>query len=373
MPVDRTTPTEPGFAPKFVAASTLVKNADSPSYLAFLSTETPSKRTVRTSQGPIPVSSLHRVLNDRSAFQSYMAGPNRNDDSPPPRASSPEIPAYILPPLSTPEDMTMRRLRMYEEEHERKDLNEHVSRAKTAKEAAPGDEAKDFEFRSLVDDYNERYGHFVPDAEIITHVVRKRQEMARLDLLWDAAMKLRACPFDNPVDIVAYVEAARQFHTEFGHPYRRDDGRAVELTHKCRLHEIYTRFLAACRGDEEADRLIGQKFTYVYFVNPFVSLDPRRRVLDTKLRQSVARFFTVSSQDMGPTLELSNITFRLRNIYWAEPRSARCRRKYFGYQLWADEIAALQKNAELDLLKDDGLPSPISTAEFSQLLLDLKK
>ncbi|KAF8210245.1 hypothetical protein K438DRAFT_1752994 [Mycena galopus ATCC 62051] len=372
MPVDRTPPTEPGFAPKFVAASTLVKNADPPSYLGFLSTEIPSKQTVRTSQGPIPVSSLHRVVNDRRAFRAYMAGPNRNENSPPPRASSLEIPAYALPPSSTPEDMTRHRLCMYEEEHERKELNERVSRAKTAKEAAPGDSAKDFEFCTLLGDYNEHYGHFVPDADIILHVLKKRQEMCRIDLLWDTAMHLRACPFDNPAPIAAYVEAARKFHTEFSHPYRRDDGRAAELTHKCRLHEVYTQFLATCRGDAEADRLIGQKFTYVYFVNPFTSVDPRRRVLDTKLRQSVAHFFTVSSHDMGPTLELSDITFRLRNIYWAEPRSARCRRKYFGYQLWADEIAGLQKTAELDLLKDDGMRFPISTVEFSQLLRDLK-
>ncbi|KAF8207302.1 hypothetical protein K438DRAFT_1755961 [Mycena galopus ATCC 62051] len=361
MPIDRTPPTNSGFASNFVAASTLIKNADPLSYLAFLSTETPSKPTVRTSQGPIPVSSLHQVVNDRSAFHAYMAGPNCNDDSPPPRASSPEIPAYTLPPPSTPEDMTRHRLRMHEEEHERKELNVCVSHAKTAKEAAPRDSSKNFEFCILLGDYNERYGHFVPDAEIIMHVVRKRQEMSRIDMLWDAAMHLRACPFDNPAPIAAYVEAARKFHTEF----------------------VYTEFLATCRGDKEADRLIGQKFTYVYFVNPFASVDPRRRVLDTKLRQSVACFFTVSSRDMGPTFELSDITFRLRNIYWAEPRSTRCRRQYFGWalwnttdifqdQLWADEIAALQKTAELDLLKDDGVRSPISTAEFSQLLRDLK-
>ncbi|KAF8135244.1 hypothetical protein K438DRAFT_1787004 [Mycena galopus ATCC 62051] len=329
MPVDRTPPTDSGFAPNFVAASTLIKNADPPSYLAFLSTETPSKQTVRTSQGPIPVSSLHRVLNDRSAFHAYMAGPNCNDDSPPPRcflsgdpsihfATSKYSRGYDEAPLAYARGgaraQGVERLCVPRQDGKSGALAHYTMTQRLHLETRP----RTLNFAPC------RYGHFVPDAEIITHVVRKRQEMSRIDMLWDAAMHLRACPFDNPAPIAAYVEAARKFHTEFGHPYRRDDGRAAELTPKCRLHEVYTEFLATCRGDEEADRLIGQKFTYVYFVNPFASVDPRRRVLDTK------------------------------------------------YQLWADEIAALLKTAELDLLKDDGVRSPISTAEFSQLLRDLK-
>jgi hypothetical protein len=77
------------------------------------------------------------------------------------------------------------------------------------------------------------------------------------------------------------MTAASHFHSTFGRPYQRVDGRAGELTEACQLLVTHKAFLDECRGDVEKEhRLLGQKEFLLTFVNPFPAHDPERALLD---------------------------------------------------------------------------------------------
>ncbi|KAF8140701.1 hypothetical protein K438DRAFT_1995765 [Mycena galopus ATCC 62051] len=145
----------------------------------------------------------------------------------------------------------------------------------------------------------------------------------------------------QPAPLEAYIEAAR------------------DSTRTLATLIVYKKFLATCGGEEDADSRIGKHFIYIEFVNPFKCYDPRRVALDnastssSSLDASVACFRNMPVDDLDSTLERTNVVFKLKNKFWAQPTSTRCCRRYFLYQLWADGLAALQKDAETKVLADE--------------------
>ncbi|KAJ7754281.1 hypothetical protein B0H14DRAFT_3512581 [Mycena olivaceomarginata] len=250
----------------FVRASTLNRNADP---AAFLAPELRNHQTVRTTAGLIPTRSWARLRNDRQVLAGLLVRNNRAAGRVPlPRASSPVLPAQLFPPPRTAADLAMHEQRRIAEEPERIALNEHICAAEASSEADPTNEEKALKFRYLIEDYAERFGDFVPDAAIEPYIMRRNWATERLDGLWTAA-GANGCPFSNPGPIEAYMTAASHFHSTFGRPYQRVDGRAGELTEACQLLVTHKAFLDECRGDVEKEHcLLGQKEFLLTFVNP---------------------------------------------------------------------------------------------------------
>jgi hypothetical protein len=112
------------------------------------------------------------------------------------------------------------------------------------------------------------------------------------------------CPFSNPGPIEAYMTAASHFHSTFGRPYQRVDGRAGELTEACQLLVTHKAFLDECRGDVEKEhRLLGQKEFLLTFVNPFPAHDPERALLDATGMSNVCylMLFPLTQDPFSPT------------------------------------------------------------------------
>ncbi|KAJ7314708.1 hypothetical protein DFH08DRAFT_821035 [Mycena albidolilacea] len=310
MPAERT---EIGF----VRASTLNRNADP---AAFLAPELRNHQTVRTTAGLIPTRSWACLRNDRQVLAGLLVRNNRAAGRVPlPHASSPVLPAQLFPPPRTAADLVMHEQRRIAEEPERIALNERICAAEASSEADPTNEEKALEFRYLIEDYAERFGDFVPDAAIEPYIMRRNWTTERLDVLWTAA-GANGCPLSNPGPIEAYMTAASHFHSTFGRPYQRVDGRAGELTEACQLLVTHKTFLDECRGDVEKEhRLLGQKEFLLMFVNPFPMHDPERARLDATVRQRVVAFRR--GAPLSPTFNKPEVTFRFINRGWEQPGS----------------------------------------------------
>ncbi|KAJ7233401.1 hypothetical protein B0H12DRAFT_1076629 [Mycena haematopus] len=372
MPADRTQRSRPAVA----SASTLLTRSTTearPPCRTFLSTEIPSELCVRVSSGVIPVSPWIRVENDRMAFHGYLTKDRTTDaDSPLPRPSFPEFPAALFPPPSTPAEMTQHKLRLMEEERSRRELNDRVTRAKIAAAADPTDKAKTVEYENLLDDYTTTFGDYIADAEVHAHILKKRQAMVTMDELWTAAWK-RGCPISNPGPIKAYLDGAYDFHVDFKHPYQRDDGQTALFNLSCRVLERYNRLCDYCRGKPgELNRLVGQEEFFFTFVNPYALGDKRREELDAEMRQLVASYICSFAANTQETVHRRQVTFSVRNAHCNAPESVKCRRLYCGTRLLAEDLQALQKQAEQTAAHDCGLSATVSTATFYGVLDSLR-
>ncbi|KAJ7789109.1 hypothetical protein B0H14DRAFT_2627562 [Mycena olivaceomarginata] len=315
----------------FVRASTLNRNADP---AAFLAPELRNHQTVRTTAGLIPTRSWARLRNDRQVLAGLLVRNNRAAGRVPlPRASSPVLPAQLFPPPRTAADLAMHEQRRIAEEPERIALNERICAAEASSEADPTNEEKALKFRYLIEDYAERFGDFVPDAAIEPYIMRRNWATERLDGLWTAA-GANGCPFSNPGPIEAYMTAASHFHSTFGRPYQRVDGRAGELTEACQLLVTHKAFLDECRGDVEKEhRLLGQKEFLLTFVNPFPAHDPERALLDATAN---LRSHSDSSTAAGNNLAASGAARLIADIAVWRPdlrNSNSTQRSSFGFEL----------------------------------------
>ncbi|KAJ7717765.1 hypothetical protein B0H14DRAFT_2643513 [Mycena olivaceomarginata] len=292
----------------FVRASTLNRNADP---AAFLAPELRNHQTVRTTAGLIPT---------RSSWRDYLcattAPPGGSHfHAPPPRCFPPSSSLRQGPAA----DLAMHEQHRIAEEPERIALNECICAAEASSEADPTNEEKALKFRYLIEDYAERFGDFVPEAAIEPYIMRRNWATERLDGLWTAA-GANGCPFSNPGPIEAYMTAASHFHSTFGRPYQRVDGRGGELTEACQLLVMHKAFLDECRGDVEKEhRLLGQKEFLLTFVNPFPAHDPERALLDATIRQRVVAFRR--GAPLSPTFSKPEVTFRFINRGWEQPGS----------------------------------------------------
>ncbi|KAJ7900622.1 hypothetical protein B0H14DRAFT_2556084 [Mycena olivaceomarginata] len=315
----------------FVRASTLNRNADP---AAFLAPELRNHQTVRTTAGLIPTRSWARLRNDRQVLAGLLVRNNRAAGRVPlPRASSPVLPAQLFPPPRTAADLAMHEQRRIAEEPERIALNERICAAEASSEADPTNQEKALKFRYLIEDYAERFGDFVPDAAIEPYIMRRNWATERLDGLWMAA-GANGCPFSNPGPIEAYMTAASHFHSTFGRPYQRVDGRAGELTEACQLLVTHKAFLDECRGDVEKEhRLLGQKEFLLTFVNPFPAHDPERALLDATAN---LRSHSDSSTAAGNNLAASGAARLIADIAVWRPdlrNSNSTQRSSFGFEL----------------------------------------
>ncbi|KAJ7364484.1 hypothetical protein DFH08DRAFT_798821 [Mycena albidolilacea] len=300
---------------------------------------------MRTTAGLIPTRSWARLRNDRQVLAGLLVRNNHATRRVPlPHASSPVLPAQLFPPPRTAANLTMHEQCRIAEEPERIALNEHICTAEASSEADPTNEEKALGFRYLIKDYAERFGDFVPDAAIEPYIMRRNWAMERLDGLWTAA-GANGCPFSNPGTIKAYMMAASHFHSTFGRPYQRVDGRAGELMEACQLLVTHKAFLDECCGDMEKEhRLLGHKEFLLTFVNPFPVHDLERARLDATVRQRVVAFRR--GAPLSPTFNKPEVTFRFTNRGWEQPGSVRCRKVYCRYRHLAARLAELQQHAE---------------------------
>ncbi|KAJ7718398.1 hypothetical protein B0H14DRAFT_2643367 [Mycena olivaceomarginata] len=189
---------------------------------------------------------------------------------------------------------------------------------------------------SLVEDYAERFGDFVPDAAIEPYIMRRNWATERLDVVDGGRGQWLSIQHPGPIE--AYMTAASHFHSTFGRP-------AGELTEACQLLVTHKAFLDECRGDVEKEhRLLGQKEFLLTFVNPF----PRtiRSALFWMPPSDSGWWRSGASAPLSPTFSKPEVTFRFINRGWEQPGSVRCRKAYCRYRRLAARLAELQQHAE---------------------------
>ena len=166
----------------------------------------------------------------------------------------------------------------------------------------------------LGDDYQERFGKFVPDSDNATWFARRESEHAALcasrELLgvWFGSPTHLLCslqlstvedsPFEDGVKLQAYfdkgtlsvvhssliltISTEDAFATEFGITFKGNDGHDTTFDMKRRLLYHYKRLLQRAKGDVHvAARIAGTNYLLTV-TNPFQVTDDRRMELDFK-------------------------------------------------------------------------------------------
>ncbi|KAJ7339187.1 hypothetical protein DFH08DRAFT_812578 [Mycena albidolilacea] len=313
--------------PISVSGSTLNRAANP---TPFLFTDIPSQRTVRTTAGLIPASSWLRYNDDHYAFKGlHHQKDHTTQDSPPPRASSPDFPplSELMPP-STPLKLTCHKQARLEWEVEHAD---------------PGNEAKALEYHQLCEDYAADFGLFIPDTKIDKHLILRRQESTQLDGLWE-----QACEYHYLcLHIVsgtnmrhrAYMDAVEEFNTTFGQPYQRYDGKANFWTDVA----VTWRRSSGLWGSGCMKSVGSTLSLWVIHVQAQANIAPE--------------------SNFWSTLEDATVILTYLNSDYRKPLSVRCRRKYLKYKLLVIELAAMQAAAEVEARQWE-VPPTISMAVF---------
>ncbi|KAJ7194801.1 hypothetical protein GGX14DRAFT_404364 [Mycena pura] len=184
----------------------------------------------------------HRTARTTGAQRlQWPSSPRRSSLPPPPsssplrRASSPLLPEVVLPPTSTQtrhRDLKTR-LRHAEEEQERMVMNEMVCDLRARAEAAPDNSVMQQEYVFKRDDYEERFGKFVPDSEHGAWFARRDSEHKA----WSAWRELIVdlSPFEDGAKLQDYFDKEDAFATEFGITFVADDGETADMRSPCEM------------------------------------------------------------------------------------------------------------------------------------------
>ncbi|KAF8177167.1 hypothetical protein K438DRAFT_1770264 [Mycena galopus ATCC 62051] len=287
-----------------------------------------------------------------------------------PRASAPVLPAELLGPVVSYEEY------LEEKEPEHRAANELVCLAKAAADADPTNKLKELEFKwkAKAEDYALDYGLFVPDREVVVHVLGEAQEHQRVQELrleagehkfrnlegmntLNVRLVLTGCPFENPDPIERYDEAAYDFQRKYGRVFTSND--VWETT-----------------DVEEEWKIVGKEWHGFKFTNPFAMGTERRLALDTEFRTIMAAFHEISLSEYRSTLDKPMVGFVIRNKDYLKPWSVECLKRFcqcftvlLNCEVWIlkDDLEALEKRAS----EEANRMSTLSTEGFATMLREL--
>ncbi|KAF8126663.1 hypothetical protein K438DRAFT_2001273 [Mycena galopus ATCC 62051] len=276
-----------------------------------------------------------------------------------PRASLPLFPAELLGPAVSYEEY------LEEKEPECRAANEVVCLAKAAADADPNHRLKALEFEWKAEDYALDYGFFVPDREVVVHVLCEGQEHQRVQELRTEAV-LTGCPFENWEPIERYDEAAYDFERKYGRVFTSNDGKDVAVREMCRHSRIYQEVWETTDVEDEW-KIVGKQWHGFRFTNPFAMGTEQRLALDIEFRTIMAAFHGIPVSEYRPTLNMPTVGFVIQNKDYMKPWSVECL-KWF-CQLWIlkDDLEALEKRAN----EEANRTSTLSTEGFATMLREL--
>ncbi|KAJ7206014.1 hypothetical protein GGX14DRAFT_397290 [Mycena pura] len=213
---------------------------------------------------------------------------------------------------------------------------------------APDDSVLQKEYEFKCEDYEKKFGKFVPDSEHAAWFARRQEEIDSLLAMREGLVDLS--PFEgNGPKFEEYFKREAAFVTEFGISFKVDDTCGATLETKRRLLKHYTRLLKRTNGDIHAATHIAGACLQFTVINPFKLDDDRRRDFDSKLRQWYAAFHDFDVATLESTLGNREFAFDLPNKYKVDDKR---RLPYWCHRCtWAefikDELLAAREQARL--------------------------
>ncbi|KAJ7127418.1 hypothetical protein C8R43DRAFT_957872 [Mycena crocata] len=166
------------------------------------------------------------------------------------RLSSPLLPDTILPSINSVEAEHNKAVRLSGEEEERATLNDELSMVQVLKvfsDENPGDQLLEQEFKFKLEDYEERFGRFIPDSENAEWHRQKDAELSKLvGMRHDVAYAEIAL---NNAALRDYFNAVDEFEAVFGIRFEPNDGLARKFTMKRRAMDMYDDLMDRADGD----------------------------------------------------------------------------------------------------------------------------
>ncbi|KAF8149683.1 hypothetical protein K438DRAFT_1779279 [Mycena galopus ATCC 62051] len=271
-----------------------------------------------------------------------------------PRASLPLFPAELLGPAMSYEEY------LEEKEPERRAANEVVCLAKAAADADPNNRLKalEFEWKAKAEDYALDYGLFVPDREVVVHVLCEGQEHQRVQELRTEAV-LTGCPFENWEPIEWYDEAAYDFERKYGCVFTSNNGKDVAVREMCRHSRIYQEVWEMTDVEDEW-KIVGKQWHGFRFTNPFAMGTEQRLALDIEFRTIMAAFHGIPVSEYRPTLNMPTCEFLISHERFVV---------LLNCEVWIlkDDLEALEKRAN----EEANRTSTLSTEGFATMLREL--
>ncbi|KAJ7496474.1 hypothetical protein FB451DRAFT_1162623 [Mycena latifolia] len=211
-------------------------------------------------------------------------------------------------------------------------------------------------YDDALEDYENKYGKFVPDAENAAWFARKEPRVAELMVLRHHAGKVRR--HDHP-DMLAYFAAAHVFEDDFGHAFLCGDGlddhfKQME-SHTITAHALKTYYTA-----EEVEEVLSTPLEFT-IRNPYYDDDLKRNRFDAIFEEIAA-----SSQDSCHHFSLRMLDgdadapdwheWRLEQHYkrvWIRDLLEEIERHHF--EAWSDMVGEKRFNVRLPFVKRPSL------------------
>ncbi|KAF8157774.1 hypothetical protein K438DRAFT_2073823 [Mycena galopus ATCC 62051] len=190
-------------------------------------------------------------------------------------------------------------------------------------------------------DYALDYGLFVPDCEVVVHVLGEAQEHQRVQELKTEAV-LTGCPFENWDPIERYDAAAYDFKRKYGHVFTSNNGKGIVVGEMCRHCRIYQEVWETTDVEKEW-KTVGKQWHGFRFTSPFAMGTERRLALDTELG------------------------FVIQNKDYMKPWSMECLKRFCQLWILKDDLEALENRAN----EESNRTSTLSTEEFAIMLREL--
>ncbi|KAJ7674089.1 hypothetical protein B0H17DRAFT_1140749 [Mycena rosella] len=179
----------------------------------------------------------------------------------------------------------------------------------------PDDAIKAMEFKFSLDDDEERFGKFVPDAENAEWHARKETRFNELTGLYLSHISHKSELLQYFEDTTETTGTVRQFEAEFGFQFEVDDNMRKILSNKEKILAEYTALMDRVDGNRGAACDItgnGYRFTVK---NPFPGADERWAEFDTTLRRIYARCHLDGASPRKATLNAKLFVFDLPNTH----------------------------------------------------------
>ncbi|KAJ7704890.1 hypothetical protein B0H17DRAFT_1193384 [Mycena rosella] len=177
----------------------------------------------------------------------------------------------------------------------------------------PDDAIKAMEFKFSLDDYEEYFGKFMPDAENTEWHARKETRFNELTERRQDVVYLSH--ISHKSELLQYFEDVRQFEAEFGFQFEVDDDMRKILSNKEKILAEYTALMDRVDGDRGAACDIAGNGYCFTVKNPFPGADERRAEFNTTLRRIYARCHLDGALPRKATLNAKLFVFDLPNTH----------------------------------------------------------
>ncbi|KAK7043572.1 hypothetical protein R3P38DRAFT_2767613 [Favolaschia claudopus] len=304
---------------------------------------------------------------NRHSKKPYANEADARLSSPPPRASSPFMPASIFLPAVTPEDLAMQKARRQEEEPRRKVMYDAVVQAQEEAAVSLNNPLKRTRYHDLLRDYYEEFGLWIPQA-MMPEFLRRKKELDELQAAAASPSVAARNGFRTYAPFKAFKTALEAFEIDFLQ-YNPDGSQAygpihTGLAYELKMLDAFHSAVAGARTRQQIDRLATQEFHPLEFQNPYDISDPRYDALEMKVRNRIKSLCGMSIRRAEPVLYRGFLHWELPNPAFGQPIDYTARRRYAHYLLIAEELAMMEKAAANDAAKHKYAPSPIKANKF---------